>query len=75
MNSNACRGTYSSPILIWGPWRHQGGENTHGQSQSYVFHGILVKPQEPGLIHVGQEHGFIFFGNIFPVCIMFSISA
>ena len=37
--------------------------------------GLGIKPHQTRLIHVRQEHGFILFGNILPVCVMLPVFA
>ena len=44
-----------------------------GDVDLVFFHGLLVKPQETGLVHVGEEHSFILVGNVLPVREMFSV--
>ena len=39
------------------------------------FHCLLVEPQKTGLVHVGEEHRFIFVGNVLPICVMLSVLA
>jgi hypothetical protein len=46
-----------------------------GDVELVFFHGLLVKPQETGLVHVGEEQSFIFVGDVLPVCVMLSVLA
>ena len=46
-----------------------------GDVNLVLFHGLLVKPQETGLVHVGEEHSFILVGNVLPVRVMLSVLA
>jgi hypothetical protein len=39
------------------------------------FHGLLVKPQETGVMHVGQKYNFVFVTDVFPVRVVLSICA
>ncbi len=40
-----------------------------------LLEGLGSKPHQTRLIHVRQEHGFILFGNILPVCVMLPMFA
>ena len=46
-----------------------------GDVDLVFFHGLLVKPQETGLVHMGEEHSFILVGNVLPVRVMLSVLA
>jgi len=46
-----------------------------GDVDLVLFHCLLVEPQETGLVHVGEEHSFIFVGNVLPVRVVFSVLA
>ncbi len=39
-----------------------------GDVDLVFFHGLLFKPQETGVIHVGQKYNFVFVRDILPVC-------
>ena len=46
-----------------------------GDVDLVFFHGLLVKPQETGFVHVGEEHSFILVGNVLPVCVVLAVLA
>jgi len=46
-----------------------------GDVDLVFFQGLLVKPQETGLVHMGEEHSFILVGNVFPVRVVLAVPA
>ncbi len=46
-----------------------------GNIDLVFFHGLLVKPQETSVIHVGQKYNFVFVRDVIPVCVVLSVCA
>ncbi len=44
-----------------------------GNVDLVYFHGLLVKLQETGVIHVGQKYDFVFIRDVLPVCVVLSV--